>query len=188
MTAGRAILAILAALCAGTAAADAYEDRLLRLDLPGGYDGPVSASQNASMSVVAFRWTGSAGATPTLLQITETDLGSTAVEIPAEERGKAAEKYLLQLLDGVARRRSSFETSGPSRLELGGLPGAKISWQGTTLDRRLSGVMYCVVVGMTVVSFHTQDFEPAPHALRDAIVRAIESMALIPRTAEDRRP
>jgi len=184
----RSTLAILAMLCAGTAAADAYEDRLLRLDLPGGYDGPVSASQDASMSIVAFRWRDSARDTPTLLQITETNLGSALAEIPDEERGKAAEKYLLQLLDGVARRRSSFETSGPLRLELGGLPGAKISWQGTTLDRRLSGVMYCVVVGMTVVSIHTQDFEPAPEALRDAIVRAIESMALTPRTAEGRRP
>lgn len=160
------------------AVAEPYEDALVRLDIPAGFQGPVSASQGSNTDVVAFRWPYPAGDASTLLQITKFGFGSTLAELPSEQRGNAAESYLLQFLDGVARRRSSFESSAPVRLDLGGLPAAKVSWEGLAQGRRLSGVMYCVIVGTTVISFHTQDLEPVPLDLREAIVRAIESVVL----------
>ena len=63
-------------------------------------------------------------------------------------------------------------------LELGGLPAAKVSWEGKVRERGVSGVMYCVIAGAKVISFHTHDFNPVPDAIRQAIIRSIESVAI----------
>ncbi len=165
-----------AALVAGAGHAEPYEDSLLRLEIPVGFQGPVGGSQDANTEIVAFRWPYPAGDASTLLQITKYHFGSTLAEMPEVERGKAAESYLQQFLGGIARRRSSFVSSEPVRVDLDGQPGAKVSWEGLAQGRRLTGVMYCVIVGTTVVSFHTQDFDPVPLALRDAIVKSLESV------------
>ena len=160
------------------AVAEPYEDALVRLDVPAGFQGPVSASQSANADVVAFRWPYAAGDASTLLQITKFGFGAALAALPSDERSDAAEFYLLQFLEGVARRRDAFESSEPVRLDLGGLPAAKIFWEGLAQGRRLSGIMYCVIVGTTVISFHTQDLDPVPLELREAIVTAIENVVL----------
>lgn len=165
-----------AALAAFAGHAEPYEDPLLRLEIPPGFQGPVSGSQDASTEIVAFRWPYPAGDASTLLQITKYHFGLMLAEMPEEERGRAAQYYLQQFLGGIARRRSAFTSSEPVRVDLDGQPGAKVSWEGLAQGRRLTGVMYCVIVGTTVVSFHTQDFDPVPLALRDAIVRSLESV------------
>jgi hypothetical protein len=165
------------ALLARCVLAEPYEDESLRMDVPVGFQGPVASSQGGT-DVVAFRWPYPSGDASTLLQITKYELPSASVEMPEDDKGKAAEVYLRRFLDGVARRRTSFESSDTVRLDLGGLPGAKISWAGMVRDRWLSGVVYCVVVGKKVISFHTQDFEPAPIDLREAIMKSVETVVL----------
>jgi len=46
------------------------------------------------------------------------------------------------------------------------------------VGKRASGVMYCVVIGTVVVSFHTQDIEGAPPENRAAAVKTFESVAV----------
>jgi len=46
--------------------------------------------------------------------------------------------------------------SKPERIQLGGLPASRVMWAGNFNGTPVSGVMYCVVIGTTVVTLHTQ--------------------------------
>ncbi|MGD2166482.1 MAG: hypothetical protein PVF63_00145 [Gammaproteobacteria bacterium] len=165
-------------LVSANALGEPYEDEILRLDVPAGFDGPVAAAGGEDVEVVAFRWPRDTGNFPTLLQITKYENDAVLADMRDEERGAAAERYLLRFLEGVARRRSNFISSDPIRIRLAGLPAAKIFWGGSAQGRGLSGVTYCLVAGTTIISFQTQDFEPIPSELRNAIMHSIEALVL----------
>ena len=61
-----------------------------------------------------------------------------------------------------------------------GLPAARGEWRGVGGGRGKHGVVYCVIVGSRVVSFHAQTFDDAPADDLAAAVRAIESVVLQP--------
>ena len=95
------IIALL--MYAGGVLADPYEDELLRMDVPSGFDGPITASHGGKMVIVAFRWPYPAGDASTLLQITKYKTGTRLSDMSNEEKGKAARSYFLQLLKDVAK-------------------------------------------------------------------------------------
>ena len=89
------------------------------------------------------------------------------------------DKYLLDFLKGVERRRTEFKQSGIVHIPLGGISASKISWHGRLKGLEMSGVMYCVIIGSKIISFHTQDSgnEITPNMLE--AIRSIESLTLI---------
>lgn len=113
----------------------------------------------------------------TLLQISVYDTGG---KIPAtlkkEELSQGAEKYLLDFLKGIERRRTNFVRGDALHLTLGGVPAAKVSWNGDLQGMPTNGVMYCVIVGQNVISFHTQDSGSEPTAAMRLAMKSIESM------------
>ena len=167
----RSLLAALALLFCSTADAATYENEVLRIEIPAGFAGPVRYSGSAPVTSVAFAKPHH-GERGTLLQISTHGV--------LAEVGLAAEKYLLAHLDAIQRRRDSFEASKPVRVELGGLPAAKSTWQGSAQGLRMFGTMYCVVVESRVVILHTQDFEDGlPDNTADAI-KSFESIEFKP--------
>lgn len=167
---------IMLLLCISTLASCQSTSELVQLPIPPGFEGPYTTQPGPGSSTSAYLRKIPGQSRGTLLQVTTYEFGSKLAGIPKEELGNGAENYLLQFLAGVQRRRTSFRADKPTRIQLGGLPAARIEWAGTSEGYPMTGVMYCVIVGTVVVSLHTQGFEDSPASDRAAAVRAIEAV------------
>ena len=149
-------------------AAVAFESETFILDVPFGFQGPITLS-SAEGSIIAFTKPHANAPTATLLQISILDVRSEVPVLPPQDLGLASERYLIQALGTIERLRSNFVSTKPTRVMLDGLPASRVTWVGETQNRRLHGVMYCVVVHGRVLQFHTQDLDTAPpNNFRDA--------------------
>ena len=158
--------------------AEQYKDKVIILDVPEGFEGPIEGSPGPQAKTVAYTRAYENEDGGTLFQITEYDMGEALLGMPEDKRGETADYYLGQFLGGVERRRANFAAAAPERIVLGGVPAARVKWTGEVAGKRTSGVMYCVVVGTVVVSFHTQDVEGAPPGNRSAAMRAFEGVSV----------
>jgi hypothetical protein len=156
--------------------AEEYTDQLITIDIPEGFEGPIQESPGPNAKVVGYTKPYQDRDGGTLLQITEYDMGESLRGMPEDARGETADYYLLQFLSGVERRRTNFVAAQPERIMLGGIPGARAKWTGDFAGQQTSGVMYCVVIGTVVVSFHTQDLDGAPQENRAAATKAFEGV------------
>ena len=175
----RSLLAALALLFCATAEGAAYENEVLRIEIPAGFEGPVRYTGSAPVTSVAFvkRHHGDRG---TLLQISTHALLAEGPKLNPQERGLAAEKCLLAHLGAIQRRRDSFEASKPIRVDLSGLSAAKSAWKGIAQGLRMFGTTYCVIVGSQVVILHTQDFEDGPPDNTSDAIKSFESIEFKP--------
>jgi hypothetical protein len=165
---------------AGHVLADQYKDEVIILDVPDGFEGPIQQSPGPQAKVVGYAKPYQNKSGSTLFQITEYEMGQALREMPEDQRGETADFYLQQFLGGVQRRRANFAAGKAERIVLGGVPGARVRWTGDADGQRTSGIMYCVVIGTVVVSFHTQDIDGAPPENRAAATKAFESVAVAP--------
>lgn len=170
------LTAVLALTFSSAASAELYTDSLVSIDVPSGFQGPVSESFDSNNQTVAFSrlYTDREGGT--LLQITRSDLGPKLLTIPRGQLSGVAAVYLSQFLAGVERRRTNFTVSEPMTLEIDGVPAVRAEWRGEMEGVEASGVMYCVIVQTTVVILHTQDVIGAPRENRASAIAAIETL------------
>jgi hypothetical protein len=173
------ILAIALVIATFTAQIGYAQTGLVQLAVPSNFEGPQRASESgAQVEAYVHRIPGTERST--LLQISTYDFGAKLKDVPKEELGNGAEHYLLQFLGGIERRRTEYHGSSPTRVLLGGIPAARAEWTGKAKNQLMSGVMYCVIVGTTVVAFHTQGFSDSAPSDRTAAIRAIESVTFRP--------
>lgn len=170
------VMILAGATVVATAVAASRSD-LVRITVPAGFEGPTSADPGPGAHTDAYVRHLPGQEQGTLLQITTFDFDSKLKDMPKEELADAAEHYLLQFLRGVERKRTDFHASKPARVSLGKIPGARVEWTGMAQGEAMSGVMYCVIVGTTVVEFHTQVFQDSPSSDRADALRAIESVS-----------
>lgn len=169
-------LASLSLLLSAAVHSATYSTALIRLEIPTGFEGPVEQHPEPGLKLVGYSKPYPDGYGKTLMLITTYEYGVGLEKMSDGERGQAAGKYLQQLLNGVAKSRSSFSSTLPTPLRLGGVPGMRSQWRGETSGRPMSGVMYCAVPGSRLVCFHTQDFDGAPPGNREAAVAAFEAV------------
>jgi hypothetical protein len=146
------------------------------IPVPPGFEGPLAGGKDGAMtSAWVKRHTDSDGGT--LLQVSTYEEGALR-GINGSQRADGAKKYLLDFVGGIARRRDNFTLGPVESLSLDGLPAARVKWTGSVGSVAAIGVMYCVLVDTTIVSFHTQDSgsEITP-AMRSAMA-AIEAMRI----------
>jgi hypothetical protein len=110
----------------------------------------------------------------TLLQVSAVDVGTTLDGISPAQQAEGARHYLLEFVKGIGQRRSNFELGDIEQISLAGLPAARVRWTGTVGDKAAIGVMYCVLVGHSVVSLHTQDIGPTITPAMYSAMSAIE--------------
>ncbi len=149
----------------------------VKISVPPGFEGPTAAPIGPTGYTKGYVRKIPGASSGTLLQITTYDFGSSLSNLPKEVLGDASEKYLMQFLAGIERQRTDFRAATPTRLKLGGIDASRVEWSGVANGRLLSGVMYCVIVGTVVVSFHTQGFRDAPATDRTDALEAIESVS-----------
>jgi hypothetical protein len=128
----------------------------LVISVPEGFDGPIRSEKDGGMTIAwVKRRPGMEGGT--LLQISSVDLGASLDGVTAAQRLEGARHYLLEFVGGIEQKRGNFDLGEVEQVSLAGLPAARVRWTGTVGDIAAVGVMYCVLVGRSVVSLHTQD-------------------------------
>jgi hypothetical protein len=147
----------------------------LSISVPQEFDGPIRTDANGGVTAGwVKRRPGTNGGT--LLQVSVIDVGPPPDGITAAERLEGAKHYLLEFVRGIAQSRGNFEVGDMEQVSLAGLPAARIRWTGTVGDKAAIGVMYCVLVGHSVVSLHTQDLGAAPSPAMYTAMSAIEGV------------
>lgn len=128
----------------------------LVIAVPQGFDGPIRSDENGGVTIAwVKRRPASDGGTT--LQVSAIDVGSSLDTIAPSERIQAASHYLMEFLKGLGLRLGHFEFGAFEQVTLAGLPAARARWTGTVAGHATIGLMYCVLVGHSVVSLQTQD-------------------------------
>jgi len=110
----------------------------------------------------------------TLLQVSAIDVGSSLDGITQAQRLEGATHYLLDFVRGVGQPLLNFQFGEFEHLSLAGLPAARVRWTANTVSGQAAiGVIYCVLVGHSVVSLQTRDtgtaITPAMYTAMSAI-------------------
>ena len=165
-------------LAVATGAAASYEDDVVRMSVPAQFEGPTTAEPGHGAKVVAFVAKHPAESRGTLLQVSTYDFGAALAGMPEDMRQEGTDGYLKQFLGGIERRRQHFSIVKQEPVVLSGIKASRAEWTGQVEGQPMSGVMYCVIVGTRVVSFHTQDFDDAPRENMNAAIQAITTVVL----------
>jgi hypothetical protein len=156
--------------CPGAFCADAGP---LVIAVPDGFEGPIRGDAGGGMTTGwVKRRPGTAGGT--LLQVSAIDVGASLDGITAAQRLEGAQHYLLEFARGIGRKLGNFELGDIEQISLAGLPAARVRWTGTLSADAAIGVMYCVLVGHSVVSLNTQDIGTAITPAMYVAMSAIE--------------
>ena len=122
---------------------------------------PVSAQPDASAQTHAFTVPATSSLTPSsVLQIT---VYGAAADAKAERPAALSQRYLMQMLEGIERRRTEYRASAPQEIRVAGLPGSVVSWQGKVNGIRTNGKMYCIVTEAGLLFFHVMGGGSAPN-------------------------
>ena len=123
--------------------------------MPQGFDGPIRSDENGGVTIAWIkRRPASDGGTT--LQVSAIDVGSSLDNIAPSSApgGKPLPDGVSQ---GTGHRLGHFEFGAFEQVTLAGLAAARVRWTGTVAGHATIGIMYCVLVGHSVVSLQTQD-------------------------------
>jgi hypothetical protein len=175
----RALTLLLCIFASTPAMAGRFSTDGVLLEIPAGFIGPIAQSDKGA-KLFGFTKESAIPNARTLLQVTTLDPGNNAIPatLTKQELAAGAEKYVLELLQGVEQRRTEFKRGKIVHLSLAGIPAVKVAWQGKAQEIGANGVMYCVLVKGKIISFHAQDAgnKVTPN-MREAI-KAIEGMTI----------
>jgi len=147
----------------------------LFLAVPDGFDPPASSETDGGVTTA---WTKRRPGTTdtTLLQVSVLDGGAAFDDASAEDRFEGARHYLLEFVRGIARTEDHLELAEIERVSLAGLPAARGRWTGIVANKPIAGVMYCVLVGHSIVNFRAEDAGPGITPAMYGAIAAIEAV------------
>ena len=128
----------------------------LVISAPPGFEGPTREDANGGVTVAWIERQPVPGG-GTLLQVSAIDVGSSLDGITQAQRVEGATHYLLDFVRGVGQSLLNFQFGEFEHVTLAGLPAARVRWTATTTSgQAVIGVIYCVLVGHSVVSLETR--------------------------------
>lgn len=144
-----------------------------KINIPVGFVGPKILPLNSTGKMIAFT-KAHEDKSNTLLQITiftpDEKIGSDGDKIDDEEN------YLLQILSGIERRRTSFIKSEVEPMKISGIPACKVDWSGDSNGSHMHGVMYSVIKNNSLIIIHTQEFSKSDDSSFRNAVNSIENI------------
>lgn len=158
------------------AAATDFQFYGVRIAIPEEFTGPVRASPSSRAETVAFSSLHGSGAANNVVQLTRYDLGQPIRLTTTDESFEAASKYLLEMLRGIERRRTSYTQTSPEMVRLGGNVGARAAWKGQLNGAAVNGVMYSFMTGSQAIFLHAFGPGDAPDSQLLRAIRAIEAL------------
>lgn len=172
----RAVAVMAGLICGGLASfseAGQFKIGGIAIDVPGNFEGPVTAQPDARAQTYTFAVrTASPLLSSTVLQVTVYD---AAVDVQAGSSADIAKRYLLRMLQGVERRRTEYQQSTSKEIILAGFPGSLVSWKGKANGIGTNGKMYCINSTSGLMFFHVMGGGSAPNADMGAAIKAVES-------------
>ena len=147
----------------------------LVISVPPGFDGPTRDDENGGVTIAWIERQPVPGG-GTLLQVSAIDLGTSLDAITPPQRTEAAKHYLLEFAKGIGQGLGDFKFGDLEQVTLAGLPAARGRWTGTVGGNPAVGVLYCVLVGHSIVSLHTQDVGPEITPAMYSAIGAIEGV------------
>jgi hypothetical protein len=155
--------------CAPSFCADAGP---LVITVPQGFEGPTREDANGGVTVAWIERQPAPGG-GTLLQVSAIDVGPSLDGITRAQRVEGANHYLLEFVRGVGHSLDNFQFGEFEQVSLAGMPAARVHWTASTSGLAAVGVIYCVLIGHTVVSLQTRDtgteITPAMYSAMSAI-------------------
>lgn len=144
----------------------------LVISVPPGFEGPTRDEGNGGVTVAWIERQPAVGG-GTLLQVSAIDVGTSLDGITHAQRVEAANHYLLEFVRGVGESLENFQFGEFEQVSLARLPAARVRWTATITGHAAIGVIYCVLVGHSVVSLQTRDtgtqITPAMYSAMSAI-------------------
>lgn len=128
----------------------------LVISVPPGFEGPTRDEGNGGVTLAWIERQPVPGG-GTLLQVSAIDVGTSLDGITHAQRVEGANHYLLEFVRGIGHSLEDFEFGEFEQVSLAGLPAARTRWTATTLGHAAIGIIYCVLVGHSVVSLQTRD-------------------------------
>jgi hypothetical protein len=144
----------------------------IAISVPSGFEGPSREDANGGVTVAWIERQPVPGG-GTLLQVSTIDVGTSLDGITQAQRVEGTNHYLLEFVRGVGHSLDNFEFGEFEQVSLAGLPAARVHWTATTSGHSAVGIIYCVLVGHSVVSLQTRDtgteITPAMYSAMSAI-------------------
>src|ERR1700733_13054576 len=144
----------------------------LVISVPPGFEGPSRDDGNGGVTVAWIERQPVPGG-GTLLQVSAIDVGTSLDGITHAQRVEGANHYLLEFVRGIGHSLENFQFGEFEQVSLAGLPAARVRWTATIAGHGAIGLIYCVLVGHSVVSLQTQDtgteITPAMYSAMSAI-------------------
>ena len=128
----------------------------LVISVPPGFEGPTRDDENGGVTVAWIERQLAPGG-GTLLQVSAIDVGTSLDGITRAQRMEGANHYLLEFVRGIGHSLENFEFGEFEQVSLAGLPAARVRWTATASGHPAIGIIYCVLVGHSVVSLQTRD-------------------------------
>ena len=147
----------------------------LAISVPPGFEGPTREDVNGGLTIAWIERQPVPGG-GTLLQVSAIDVGKSLDGITHAQQVEGANHYLLEFVRGVGHSLENFEFGEFEQVSLAGLPAARVRWTATTAGHPAIGVIYCVLVGHSVVSLQTQDAGTAITPAMYSALGAIEGI------------
>jgi hypothetical protein len=148
------------------------------LVVPDQFAGPARAAPASNAESIAFAVSRGPGVPGTALQITRYDFGDPLPMDTEDDKFNAASQYLLEMLKGIERHRTSYTQTVPVKALLAGTVSARSSWKGNLHGIPVNGVMFCFVRGSTVLFFHAFGSGDNPDDDMILAVKAIEDLRI----------
>ncbi len=144
----------------------------LVISVPAGFEGPTREDANGGVTLAWIERQPVPGG-GTLLQVSAIDVGTSLDGITQAQRVEGANHYLLEFVRGVGHSLETFEFGEFEQVSLAGLPAARVHWSAAASGQAAIGIIYCVLVGHSVVSLETRDtgtqITPAMYSAMSAI-------------------
>jgi hypothetical protein len=147
----------------------------LVIKVPPGFEGPTREDADGGVTLAWIERQPVAGG-GTLLQVSAIDVGASLDGITQAQRVEGANHYLLEFVRGVGHSLEHFEFGEFEQLSLAGLPAARVRWTASSAGQATIGVIYCVLVGHSVVSLQTRDAGTAITPAMYSAIGAIEGV------------
>ena len=163
-------------LYGNSAKAETYKYPEFTIEIPDGWEDPVSANQQGGKTWGFTKKHPETG-TAALVQVTIYDFGSLP-QVSKAELIQAKDNYLMQMLSGVERRRTDFTTSNISDDFIGNEKARAIDWEGRVSNYRAKGRMYLTLINSLMFSVHIQDLEKFYYETMPILKTVVNSIQL----------
>jgi hypothetical protein len=142
--------------------------------LPDSFAGPTRAAPDSNTEIVAYASHRNDAVPANVIEFTRYTVGSAPPNADENTYAEGAQNYLLQMLQGVERRRTDYLQPPVTRLRLGGHVAARATWTGTLQGVPLNGVMYCAIIGTDAWFVHAFGPGNRPDSDLQSVIAAIE--------------